>query len=73
MAQDKASATDHVEAGLTTEATPPTHPCPVCSKATLDANTRQDNVDGRKLRICSEPSCRAKADWATGYAVLLNN
>lgn len=73
MAQDKASATDHVEAGLATEVVPPEHPCPVCSKAMVDNTTREDNKAGRKLRICSEPTCRAKADWTSGSAVLLNN
>jgi hypothetical protein len=73
MAQDKASATDHVEAGLSTEVVAPKHPCPVCSKATVDDATFQDTLDHKAIRICSEPACRARADWTSGTPVLLNN
>jgi hypothetical protein len=73
MAKDSASATDQVEAGLSNEATPPTHPCPACGVATLDANTYEDRMAERRMRICSSESCRAKADWTSGSPVLLNN
>ncbi len=73
MAQDKASATDHVDAGLATEVVPPKHPCPLCGKAMVDNATFQDTLDHIDNRICSEPSCRAKADWTSGTPVLLNN
>ncbi len=73
MSQDKASAIDYVEAGLAADVVPPAFPCPTCSKETKDANIFQDNVDGKKLRICSDAGCRAKADWSSGSAVLLNN
>lgn len=73
MAQDKVSSTDHVEAGVSTEVIAPEHPCPVCSKAMKDNNSYEDRKAGRHMRICSVEACRAKADWTSGSAVLLNN
>jgi hypothetical protein len=73
MAQDKASATDHVSAGLATEVVPPEHPCPACGKAMVDANTYEDRMASRDMRICSSESCRARADWTSGTPILLNN
>lgn len=69
--QDKASATDYVEAGLSSVAVAPQHGCPTCGKAMKDANTEDSREAGQDLRICSNRACRAKADWASGFAVLL--
>jgi hypothetical protein len=71
--KDKVSSTDHVDADLPTEVTPPEHPCPVCGKAMKDANTDESKEAGKDLRICSSRPCRAKADWSSGTGVLLNN
>jgi len=73
MADDKVSTRDHVEAGIATEAVAPEHPCPVCGKGMKDNNTKESKDAGQDLRICSSRPCRAKADWASGVAVLLNN
>ena len=73
MADDKCSSIDHVEAGISTVATAPEHPCPLCGKAMKDASTEESLKAGQQLRICSSPACRAKADWSSGSGVLINN
>jgi len=71
--KDKVSSTDYVEADLPTEVVAPKYPCPVCGKEMKDASTEDDKEAGKSIRICSSRPCRAKADWTSGSAVLLNN
>jgi len=73
MKPDHTSATDAVFAGLSTEVTLPEFPCPKCSKAMKDNNTREMLVEGKNMRICSDPACRAQADWSTGAGILTDN
>ncbi len=73
MAKDKVSSTDQVEAGLVTKVVPPEYPCPICGNAMKNANTVDDRKAGKSFRVCSSRPCRAKADWASGKGVLLNN
>lgn len=73
MSKDKVSSTDYVDADMPTQATAPEHPCPVCGFAMKDASSDEDKEAGREIRICSSRPCRAKADWTSGSAVLLNN
>jgi predicted RNA-binding Zn-ribbon protein involved in translation (DUF1610 family) len=72
------SSTDHVEAGLATEAVNPSFPCPKCGKETKDHNTKEDKEAGKQLRICSDRNCkvsdeRTVADWSTGQPTLQNS
>lgn len=71
--KDSASATDHVEAGVTQDVVAPNYPCPTCSKETKDANGREELTAGKHYRVCSSASCNAKSDWTSGSAVLMNN
>ncbi len=71
--KDMVANTDFVDAGLSTEVVAPEHPCPTCGAAMKDARTDEDKEAGRDVRICSSRACRAKADWTSGSAVLLNN
>lgn len=76
MANDKASATDYVEAGLSTEVVAPNHPCPTCGKAMKDHSSDEDKEAGRHIRICSIRTCetkgqRTQADWTSGKPVIL--
>lgn len=74
--KDSASATDHVEAGLSTSVVAPEHPCPSCGKAMKDARSKEDREAGLDIRICSVKTCetngqRTQADWTSGSAVLM--
>lgn len=74
--KDSASATDHVEAGLSTNVVAPEHPCPSCGKAMKDHRTKEDRDAGLDIRICSDKSCetngqRTQADWTSGSPVVL--
>lgn len=71
--KDKVSPTDHVEAGIATEATTPAHACPVCGKAMKDANTDSTKEAGQDVRICSNRVCRAKADWSSSCSKTVNS
>jgi len=70
--KDKLSSTDYVEAGLAGHADA-VYPCPACRKEMKDNNQREDRVAERNMRICSSESCRVKAEWTSGSAVVLDN
>lgn len=63
---DVVGLADHVIAGLSNEVVPAKAPCPTCGKDTKDDNSKVLLKAGHKIRVCSSPSCRTKANWSSG-------
>lgn len=57
-AQDKIGASDHVEAGLSSQPVGPRWPCPKCGKESKEHNVIEDGEPVEGSRICSGRDCR---------------
>jgi len=69
--KDNTSATDYVEAGLSTEVVPPDFPCPRCGKEMGDNRTYEQRMAGMVVKICSVRACNTEADWTSGTPVVM--